>query len=64
MMTDIYKKRFSELRQQMEELLASKKPTYDSYLEKVNSTLIQTLRKRVYNASRSQQRCASNEGAP
>lgn len=33
-MTDLYKKRFAELQQQMEELLASKKPTYSSLLER------------------------------
>lgn len=33
-MTDLYKKRFAELQQQMKELLASKKPTYNSFLEK------------------------------
>ncbi len=33
-MTDIYKKRFSELQQQMEELHASKASKYNSYLEK------------------------------
>jgi hypothetical protein len=33
-MTDLYKKRFAELQQQMEELLASKKPTYSNLLER------------------------------
>jgi len=33
-MTDLYKKRFAELQQQMEEILASKKPTYSNLLER------------------------------
>ncbi|WP_427501329.1 hypothetical protein ACQE3E_06190 [Methylomonas sp. MED-D] len=33
-MTDIYKQRFSELKKQMEELLATEKQTYSSFLEK------------------------------
>ncbi|MFO1430003.1 MAG: hypothetical protein U1F76_07685 [Candidatus Competibacteraceae bacterium] len=49
-MTDLYKKQFEELQQQMEDLIVSQKPTYSHLLERneinidENSFILEPLR--------------------